>query len=432
MIEGAVVIGLLLLSITLHAWHRGQLHLASPIVLTVFWCSILFVGRPLYIGLSGHWELVDHFSSGRPDNFLLAQAFAYVAIGIIAYYLGFNLPSPKLLARLRAPNLPVRSWQIALVTVVFLIWGAYSFARFKPLPVETGMFDENFQIEGGKFTDTSAYVASAWMCITTIIYILAASLRQRWPSILLLAAFGLAIFYGGWSRSSALVTAIGLVMIEELMGQKKVILLSVLIAFPLLLPTFNQLSVDREYVQKAWRGESSSGNVEEFLPREFSDFDGYVGIVSQVPEKLDYSYGMEFVNRFFVIAVPRVFWKEKSALLMPEDKYELRNHFLAGGRVNTILGPLYMEGGVVAITFMLLIIGYLARLSYAAALAAEQHPYIVGAYVLFHLHFLCSWRDFFQPQWLFLAGQPLMFLILLSVLSRQSSPTSRELASGSQ
>jgi hypothetical protein len=416
-IEGAIFTALILVGIAFDSFKRGTLNIISPVSVMLFWCTILLVGRPAYIELTGTWWFVEYYAGERPAPLLLFEVFASTSLGILAWYTAFRSRAYEVLIRKRLPGLPVRTTHVVIVSIAFLIWGGYAFLRFKPIPIETGLEQTGSYLEdGNKFTETTAYVAFAWMCISTVIFLLTATFRRRLPGLLLLAVFSAAVFYGGWSRSLAIYATIGVCIIEALRRQRRIVLFAFIVLVPVLVPVFNELSADREYVQKTLRDEPTRGDVERWLPSEFSDLDAYVGVVKHVPDTLPFSYGADLLHRFVVNAVPRVLWKDKRMLFMPEDPLGIRGRLFAGGHVATVFGYLYLEGGILAIVLVLGLSGFLLRYLYEAALAHRENAYYNVLYVLLHLYFLSAWRDLYNPGYLLLTGVPLLPLFIVSYL----------------
>ncbi len=348
---------------------RRQLTPLSPAAIYLAFHIVAFLCRGAYVILADDWRMWTQMV-GSVYEPLVVRVLCYASGGLLVYWIGYFAPFGRVLAaRTRLPELELDRRRVALLGLALVAFGTWSFWRYQGAPLfgqVRALLMERTE-EGMVFVGPSGYVVLANVVVGGVILLWAGVYGVRWWLGLLVVPYYLGRLWYGYSRITVFLNAFGVALIDRVRSRRRLVYHVYLVSLPFQVVIFSAVGANREFVQDYLQGFRPAG-VTSVGPTEvnwndIANFDSLAWVLDTRPGYLGYSYGLHYVDRWLIQAVPRALWPGKRWLYRPADPAGLGRYF--SGSTTSAVGDFYIAFGPVGVVIGMFLLGMVSRYWYS-------------------------------------------------------------------
>lgn len=367
---------LLLLPFCIAAFKKQKINLLEPIFIVVFGYGLFLFVRPLYILTFNDFEFMGFINAPKEA---IPLAIALSILGLAVLYLGYYSSVGPTIARRLPAGGGVPPQRLRNSGLILLVLGSLLYLAFLTGPGGGAEGDAGF--------GSSAYFYLGVNVAAVGIFLLGnwIMLRPQWTKILLLLALLVAFIgvstYTG-KRYHLLYLGLSLAASFYLFRRKPFTFRSLLLFLP---PAFLYITGvgfvrggESVTLTAAAGYEPVAAAQRFFASADLGTFDTFTRILGVVPESFPFVMPGRTFLYLFVAFVPRSLWPDKplptSELVLQEVVGDVGAIGSGGGYTYSLLGGLYIEGGIMMLVVGTFIFGVFCR--------AVWHYYVLNGHLL--------------------------------------------------
>jgi hypothetical protein len=407
--------GLLLLDLV----RRRQLTPLSPAAIYLAFHVVAFLFRGAHVILGNDWRLWSYMV-GTVEERLVVRVLWYASGGLLLYWLGYFAPFGRLLAaRTRLPDIQLDRRKTLLLGLGFVALGVWSFWRYQGAALfGRGNLQLMEQTEQGMvFVGSSGYAVLANYLIGGVILLWAGVFGVRWWLGLVIAPYYAARLWHGYSRITVFLNAFGVAILDRVRSRRRLVYYAYLISLPLQVLIFSAVGANRQFMQDYLQGVPPEAGTalgrSDVNWNDIANFDSLAWVLDTRPKYLPYSFGLHYVDRWFIQAIPRALWHGKRWLYQPADPAGVSRYF--SGSTTSAVGDFYVAFGPPGVVVGMFLLGLVSRIWYSLFRLHESKVWFATLYCVVLSYYPQLGRDGIAaaPGMLFFIVAPTLLALLL-------------------
>jgi hypothetical protein len=347
---------------------RRQFTPLSPAAIYLAFHVVAFLFRGAWVILTDDWRLWTYMV-GSVNEALVIRVLGYATGGLLLFWLGYFAPFGAILAgKLPVPDIELSRRKVAVLGLAIIVFGVWSFWRYQGAALFGRAGPELMERteQGMVFTSSSGYIVLANILIGGVLLLWGGILGLRWWLAAIAGPYYFGRLWLGYSRITVFLNVFGLALISRVRSKRRLFYRVYLISLPFQFLVFAAIGANRQLLQDYLQGAPPAA-VTAVGPtdvnwNDIANFDSLAWVLDTYPRYFDYSYGLNYIDRWFIQAVPRALWPGKRWLYHPSDPAGLGEYF--SGCTTSAVGDFYLAFGPAGVVVGMFLLGLLSRVWY--------------------------------------------------------------------